>query len=180
MCGGKLSYLILPNQTLSFAFCFLLPFINNNFFNRFTFCYCLFCNFKKLNFFLTTKKQIRSDEHFSAAILHSSSQSFCRKSGKNNRVNSADARAGKHGDYALRNHRHVNANAIAFFYAARNQEIGELAGLLMKLAVSYFLAIWIIAFPNNRHFVAMLCEMSIKAVVSKISFTIFKPSDLCF
>jgi hypothetical protein len=47
----------------------------------------------------------------------------------------SDASAGEHGDGQLGSHAHVNGDAVAFFYAERFENIGELLHFTKKLLI---------------------------------------------
>jgi acyl-CoA synthetase (AMP-forming)/AMP-acid ligase II len=55
------------------------------------------------------------DHQASAGVDNASGNRFWRKAAEDNRMDSADARAGQHGDGRFRHHRHIDSNDIAFF-----------------------------------------------------------------
>ncbi len=70
-------------------------------------------------------------------------------------VDRADAGAGEHGDHGLGDHRHVDGHYVAAVHVLPAQGVGELADLLVELAVGDFLVVGgIVAFPDDRHLVA--------------------------
>ena len=52
------------------------------------------------------------------------------------RVRRADAGAGQHGDGQLRDHRHVDGDAVAGLDAQPLEDVGELADLAVQLLVA--------------------------------------------
>src|SRR3954452_11795180 len=98
------------------------------------------------------------------------------ESAEDNRVRRADSGTGKHGDGKFRRHSHVDGNAIAFFYAQRFQNVGELLHFGMKLGVrqsTYFAGF---ALPDVSRFVfARSLNVAIKAVVREIKLSAHEP-----
>src|SRR5262249_42890796 len=60
-----------------------------------------------------------------------------------------DARAGEHGDGGLRDHRHVDADAIAGLDAQTFQDVRELADLVQQLLIREDADVTGLAFPDD-------------------------------
>src|SRR5579864_3925891 len=71
------------------------------------------------------------------AIVDALGEAVGRKTREHHRVNGADPRAGKHRVGGFRNHRQVDRDAVALLHIAGAQDVGELADLVMELAVGY-------------------------------------------
>lgn len=83
-------------------------------------------------------------------------------------MDSADARAGQHGDGGFRHHRHIDSNDIAFFNAQIEQYVGKTANIAMELAISDVFALaGVIAFPDDRGLVAALVQMAVETVTAR-------------
>jgi hypothetical protein len=94
-------------------------------------------------------------------------------------VDRADAGTGEHRHHDLRNHRHIDGYAVAFLHPARLQYVGELANLLVKLAVGdLFVVLGIIALPDDGNLIAPAIEVTVQAVVADIELGTLKPLDL--
>ena len=88
----------------------------------------------------------------------------------------ADARAGEHGDRRLRNHRHVNEDAVAFLAAIALQHIGKQADFAVKLLVGEDAPFAGFAFPDDGGLVAARTgEMPIEAVFADVELAADKP-----
>ncbi len=90
------------------------------------------------------------------AIDDATGQRIRREAAEHDRMHGADARAGQHRDGRLRNHRHVDRDAVALLGAQRFQRIRKPADALMQLAIGDLqVARRIVAFPDNRNIVAL-------------------------
>ena len=71
-------------------------------------------------------------------------------------------------DRRLRDHRHVDGDAVAFLDAARLQDVGEAADLGVQLLVGELLVVLrIVAFPEDGGLVAAFGQMAVDAVVGR-------------
>ena len=94
-------------------------------------------------------------------------------------MHGANARACQHGNSRFRDHRHIDADAIAFFYPEAFECRGKLANFSVQLAVGDLaLHTRIIAFPDDRNLITAGFKMSVQAVVRNIEFGTFKPLDV--
>src|SRR5262249_61237382 len=81
-------------------------------------------------------------------------------------------------EIGLRNHRHIDGDAISFPYTSGLKHIGEAANVGMQLLVgevSVFLRI--ITLPKNSGLVATLGEMAVDVVVAYVQRAIIDPYD---
>ncbi len=93
-------------------------------------------------------------------------------------MDSADARAGQHGDGRFRHHRHIDSNDIAFFNAQIEQYVGKTANIAMELAISDIFALaGVVAFPDDSGLVAALVQMAVETVGREVQGAIFIPFD---
>ena len=91
----------------------------------------------------------------------------------------ANSGARQHGVGGLRNHRHVDDDAITFSDAQLFQNIREFADAMVQLVVRDVLrfvlgAIWL---PNDRCLIATFCKMPVDTVGRDIQAAIFEPFD---
>ena len=90
----------------------------------------------------------------------------------------ADPRAGEHGNRRLGDHRHVDRHALAAPGAQCFERIGHAADLFMQIAVGQpALLRRVIAFPDDRHGVAPLGQMPVKAIGRDVERAVGKPFD---
>ena len=86
-------------------------------------------------------------------IVDAVAQRFGGEAAEDDVVRDADPRAGQHRDRQLRNHAHVDRDAIAFLDAERLQHIGEPADFVMQLLIGQRANFAGLAFPDDRGFV---------------------------
>jgi len=102
-----------------------------------------------------------------------------REAAEHYRVHGTDARAGEHGVGRFRDHRHVDADAIAFFDAAGFQDIGQFADFLVQLFVGdVFAVLGVVTFPDDGGLVAAFFQVSIDAVIGDVEFAALEPFDV--
>ena len=105
------------------------------------------------------------DENFRAAIYDAASERFGREAAEDDRVDGPDARAGEHGIGGLKDHRHVDGDAVALPDAEFLQDVGELAHGGVEVAVGDRVAVArIIALPDEGGLVAAGFEVAVDAV----------------
>src|SRR5688572_21607552 len=93
-------------------------------------------------------------------------------------MHGADARAREHRNRGLRNHRHVDRDAVALAHAERLERVRALAHTLVELAVRDSLRQpRIVALPQDRSLVAALREVTIETVRGDIEFAVVEPAD---
>ena len=78
---------------------------------------------------------VGSDDHLRLGSIDAGRKGVGRETAEDDRMDGADAGAGKHGIGGLRNHRHVEHDAIALFNAHALQDIGEFANFAMEFLV---------------------------------------------
>jgi len=89
-------------------------------------CYC----------FAAAHALVGGDQDAGISIQQAVFQCFRREAAKHHRMHRANPGAGQHGVGSLGNHRHVDADSIAFFHATGFQHIGKFADLLVQFAVA--------------------------------------------
>ncbi len=111
-------------------------------------------------------------------ILDAARERVRRKSAEHHGMNRADARAGKHRERGLRDHRHIDGDAVALLGAARLEDVGEPAHLGLQLAVSDLAVVLrIIALPDDGDLVAALRHMAVDAIVGDVGDAVLEPFD---
>src|SRR4029078_10885750 len=79
----------------------------------------------------------------------------------------ADARACEDGDRRLRDHRHVDGDAVAFLDAARLQDVGKVFDLGVQPRVGELLVVLrIVALPEDGGLVTAFGQMTVNTVVA--------------
>ena len=122
---------------------------------------------------------VGGDHHLRLAIDDASCQGLGGEAAEDHRVDRADAGAGEHGDHGLGDHRHVDGHYVAAVHVLPAQGVGELADLLVELAVGDFLVVGgIVAFPDDRHLVAAFGEVTVEAVVRHVEGAVGEPLDV--
>ena len=91
-------------------------------------------------------------------------------------VGGADAGAGQHGDRHLRDHRHVDRDAVAWLDALAFQHVGELADLAVQHLVREHAAVARLAFPDDGGLVAARpVQVAIEAVGAGVELAADEP-----
>src|SRR5262249_22055036 len=91
-------------------------------------------------------------------------------------VRHPEASAGEHGDGQLRDHRHVEGDAVAGFQALALEDVGELADLVVQLLVGEAALIARVAFPEDGGLVAARPgQAAVEAVVRDVELAADKP-----
>ena len=112
------------------------------------------------------------------AVDDAAGQRVRRKAAEDDRVDRADARAGQHRIGRLRDHRHVDGDAVAFLDAVLLHHIGEPADMLVQLVVGDLLVVvGVVAFPDDGDLVAALLQMPVDAIVGDIGQPVLEPFD---
>ncbi len=65
------------------------------------------------------------DDHLALGVVHPVDDRVGREPAEDHRVGRADAGAGEHGDRELRNHRHVDGDAVTALHPQRLEHVGE-------------------------------------------------------
>ena len=78
---------------------------------------------------------VGGDDDVRLAILDAAGERIRREAAEHHGMDGADARAGEHGVSRLRNHRHVDGDAVALLDVAVAQDVGEAADLVVQLLI---------------------------------------------
>ena len=73
---------------------------------------------------------VGGDEHLAVAVVDPVPERLGAESAEHDAVHRPDAGAGQHGDGQLRDHRHVDGDAVALLHALGLEHVGELADLM--------------------------------------------------
>ncbi|CAI8390839.1 MAG: Uncharacterised protein [SAR116 cluster bacterium MED-G04] len=91
-------------------------------------------------------------------------------------MNGTDPGAGQHGDGSLRDHGHVDGDAIALVDTAGLEHVGKPADFLMQFTIGDMAAVvWLIPFKDDGGMVAPGFEMTVKAVGGGVERAILIP-----
>ncbi len=89
-----------------------------------------------------------------------------------------DPGAGQHGINGLGDHRHVNRDAVALFYAAFFQKICKAANFVLEFAIgNSFVLARRIAFPDEGGTFCLGFDVAVDAVVTGVQYAVFVPAD---
>ena len=125
------------------------------------------------------KALVGGDHHIGITVLDAAGERVGREAAEDDGMHGADARAGQHRDGGLRDHRHVDGDAVALLRALCFQHIGELADFLMQLGIADMPGIRrVVAFPDDGGLVAAAGEMPVKAVGGGVERAVAKPADV--
>ena len=123
-----------------------------------------------------TPRTIRRDDRGAAAIENAVHQGLRAEAAKHHRMRHTDARTRKHGDRCLRNHRHVDGDAVALLQAATLEHIGKARDLDGQLGVGQRAHITGFAFKDQRPLVAAaFAHMPVDARIGHIDAPIDEP-----
>src|SRR5690606_1922669 len=122
---------------------------------------------------------VGGDDQRGIAILDAPSQRFGRKAAKDDAMDRADPRAGEEGEGRLRDHRHIDGDAIALLGASALQYICEAADFLMQLAIGEAARFFLgrVGFPDDGVLVAARLQMTVKAVDGYVEHAVSEPFD---
>ena len=131
------------------------------------------------HFLAAAQTFVGGDDEFGCRIGNPSGQRIRRKAAEHHRVHRADARAGEHRDCRFGNHRHIDGDAVALRHAETFQQVRGFANLLVQLAIAdRFGFVRIVAFPEDRGFVAALFQMTVQAIRRQIQLAVVIPADV--
>ena len=121
---------------------------------------------------------VGGDDDVRLAVLDAAGERIRREAAEHHRMDRADARAGEHGVGRLRDHRHVDGDAVALRDVAVAQDVGHPAHLVVQLLIGDLLVVLgIVAFPDDRDLVGALGQMAVDAVVGDVGDAVLVPLD---
>ena len=121
---------------------------------------------------------VGGDDDVRLAVLDAAGERIRREAAEHHGMDGADARAGEHGVGRLRDHRHVDGDAVALLDVAVAQHVGEAADLVVQLLIGDVLGILrIVAFPDDRGLIAAAVQMAVDAVVGDVGRAVLEPFD---
>ena len=111
-------------------------------------------------------------------ISNPGTQCFRRKPAEDNRMDSADAGTGQHGNTRFNNHGHVDSDNIALLDALIFQNVRELTGFFVQFAVGHVAGIGrVVALENDGRLITALFQVTVQAVSGGVQLAVFKPFD---
>ena len=90
---------------------------------------------------------VGGDDQLRLGVIDAVGEGVGGEAAEDDRVRRADAGAGEHGDRQLRDHRHVDGDAVAALHAELLQGVGALVNLVEKLLVGDVPAVAGLALP---------------------------------
>ena len=121
---------------------------------------------------------VGGDQDLAGGVDDAVGQRVGAEAAEDDRVDRADAGAGQHGDGQFLDHRHVDRDAVALLDAAALEHVGELADLLVELAVGELCVLaGLVAFPDDRDLVAARLQVPVQAVVGDVGLAADEPLD---
>ena len=128
--------------------------------------------------FAITVVAVSIDQDAAAGIGGTEATGFTAESAENDGVDDAQAGAGEHGDGQLRNHGHVDGDAVASFQSG---EIAQQGGGFVYAAVEFLVGddsggfVFGLGNEDQGGFVFVLREMAVDAVVAGVEFAAYEP-----
>ncbi len=108
---------------------------------------------------------VGGDHRAGVAIGDPAGQALGREAAEHHRMDGADACAGEHRRRRLGDHRHIDHHPVAAPDSPLLQQIGETAGLFVKLAVGDGATVaGLVGLENQRGAIAMLGEVPVEAI----------------
>ncbi len=122
---------------------------------------------------------VGGDQNVRIAVLDAAHQAVRREAAEDHRMDGADTRAGEHRVSDLGDHWQVDGDAVAPLDAARLQDVGEAADILVQLGIAdVALLVGAVAFPDDRRLVGTRRQMAVDAVVAGVERAVLVPADL--
>ena len=150
--------------------------MNNDGIDRFVFLECFVDVGFQRNDSATAVTSVGGDNGLGFTVGKSIHNRLGREPTKHDRMNSSNASAGQHRDDRFRDHGHVDQYAVLGLDALREQDVGKLANLAVKLAVGEGAGLTGFTLPNNGGFVGpAIGEVTIDAVFADVEFSADKP-----
>ena len=119
---------------------------------------------------------VRRDDRGGSGVLKPVEDGLGGETAEYDIVHRANAGAGEHRDGGLRDHRHVDQDAILRFHPARQQDVGELADLAVELGIGDGAGIARLSLPDDRSLVRARPEgVAVHAVFGDVKLPADKP-----
>ena len=178
MLGGNPSYFIVPVNIAPAFHGNLVPdaLMNNDGIYGFVFFERFVDVGLERNDSTTAVTSVGGDDSLGFTVGKSIHNGLGREPTKHDRMNSSNASAGQHRDDRFRDHGHVDQYPILRFDALREQDVGKLANLTVKLAVGEGAGLAGFPLPNDGGFVGpAIGKVTINAVFADVEFSADKP-----
>ena len=132
--------------------------------------------------FGTTIGPVGRDHHLAGAVIDPCRKGRGRESREYHRMDGADPGTGQQRHCEVRDHGHVDADAVAFFDAFFLEDIGKTAYAVVQLAVSdvFCWFIRVIGFEDDRVLVTLHPQVPVEAVLCHVQFCALEPFHLRF
>ena len=119
---------------------------------------------------------VGGDQHFCGRVIDAIGKCVCWEAAEDNAVGCAEPSAGEHGDRHLRDHRHVDGDAVAFRYAESLQRVRGLLHLAEQVVVGNGSAVARLADPVEGHLLtATGSNVAIDTILGNVQFAVIKP-----
>ena len=119
------------------------------------------------------------DHELASSVEDTVTDRFGAEAAEHDGVDGADSRAGEHGVRELRDHRHVDADAIAAPHAVMKQHVRHAADFVLELPVRNPLVFArLVLRPDDRVLVSPFVDMAVDAVVAGVQPSTGKPSEV--
>ncbi|MNZ76278.1 hypothetical protein D3C78_947790 [compost metagenome] len=127
----------------------------------------------------TAHALVGGDHGAAVGVEYAVAQGIGGEAAEYHRVHGADACAGEHGVGRLGDHRHVDADPIAFLHAALFQHVGQATHMAVQLAVGDLRGFGgVVAFPDEGDLVAALFQVAVDAVIGDVQLAALEPLGL--
>ena len=130
--------------------------------------------------FAPAKAFIGGNHEAAAASFDAPGQGFGREAAEDDRMDRAKTRAGKHGEHAFHDHRHVDRYAIALADADSLERIGHGDDLAVQLPIGQRASrgSGIVRLENQRGPVAKRFQVAVHRIVAQVQLAIGEPGDV--
>ena len=119
---------------------------------------------------------VSGHEHDGLGVVDPVAKRLSAEASKHDAMNSADTRAGQHGDCQLRYERQVERDPITFLDAERLQHVGERADVTEEIPVRECAAISGLSFPHEGGLIATgSARVPVDAVGARVQFAANEP-----
>ena len=122
---------------------------------------------------------VGGDDYAARAILDPAVQGLGREAAEHDRVDGADAGAGEHRHRGLRDHRHVEGDAVPLAGAERLEAVRHRDDLAVELAVADRPAgAGFVAFEQEGGLIRAAGEVPVHAIVAEVEHPVLEPFDV--
>ncbi|MCY1367651.1 hypothetical protein D9M69_545950 [compost metagenome] len=146
-------------------------------FNRRAGYQCIIYRFFHGNMLGTPDRAVGGNHQFALGVVDPVGNRLCREAAEDHRVDGSYARAGQYGYRQLRDHRHIDTDAVTFPHPMLFQHIGKAAYAVQQYLVGDHLRFifGVIRFPDKGRVVRLAFSVAVETVFGDIEFPVSEP-----